>query len=65
MTKYAYVRCHKKKTGKQFVDFLKRLEKKIYDKRISKISFFCTCDNLSVHKSKKVKGEISKSVAQE
>ena len=28
--------------------------------RISKISFFYTCDNLSVHKSNKVKGEISK-----
>jgi len=28
--------------------------------RISKISFFCTCDNLSVHKSKKAKEQISK-----
>ncbi len=53
-----HVRCYKKKTGKQFVDFLKRVERR-YDKNIQNI--FLVLDNLSaVHKSKKVKEEISK-----
>jgi transposase len=52
-----HVQCYKKKTGKQFIDFLKRVEKR-YDKTIQNI--FLVLDNLSVHKSKKVKGEISK-----
>jgi hypothetical protein len=52
-----HVQCYKKKTGKQFVDFLKRVERR-YDKDIQNI--FLVLDNLSVHKSKKVKGEISK-----
>jgi hypothetical protein len=42
---------NKKKTGKQFVDFLKRVEKR-YDKNIQNI--FLVLDNLSLHKSKKV-----------
>lgn len=52
-----YVHCYKKKTGKQFVDFLKRVDR-IYDKNIQNI--FLVLDNLSVHKSKKVKEQISK-----
>jgi hypothetical protein len=59
-----HVQCYKKKTGKQFVDFLKRVERR-YDKDILK-NIFLVLDNLSsVHKSKKVKGEISKSVVLE
>jgi DDE superfamily endonuclease len=58
-----HVQCYKKKTGKQFVDFLKRLERR-YDKDIQNI--FLVLDNLSsVHKSKMVKEEISKSVVLE
>ena len=52
-----HVQCYRKKTGKQFVDFLKRVEKR-YDNNIQNI--FLVLDNLSVHKSKKVKEEISK-----
>jgi transposase len=52
-----HVHCYKKKTGKQFVDFLKRIDKR-YDKNIQDI--FLVLDNLSAHKSKMVKEEISK-----
>jgi transposase len=52
-----HVQCYKKKTGKQFVDFLKRVERR-YDKDIQNI--FLVLDNLSVHKSKKVKDQIFK-----
>ncbi len=52
-----HVQCYKKKTGKQFIDFLKRVDRR-YDKNIQNI--FLVLDNLSVHKSKKVKEEISK-----
>ena len=58
-----HVQSYKKKTGKQFVDFLKRVDRR-YDKNIQNI--FLVLDNLlSVHKSKKVKEEISKCVVQE
>ena len=53
-----HVHCYQKKTGKQFVDFLKRVEKR-YDKNILK-NIFLVLDNLSVHKSKKVQKEIAK-----
>ena len=43
--------------GKQFVDFLKRVDRR-YDKNIQNI--FLVLDNLSVHKSKKVKEQIYK-----
>ena len=56
MTKCMY-NAIKRRTGKQFVDFLKRVEKR-YDNNIQNI--FLVLDNLSVHKSKKVKEEISK-----
>ncbi len=53
-----HVQCYKRKTGKkQFVDFLKRVDKR-YDKNIQNI--FVVLDNLSAHKSKMVKKEISK-----
>jgi transposase len=51
------IHCYQKKTGKQFVDFLKRLDRK-YNDTIQNI--FLVLDNLSVHKSKKVKEQISK-----
>ena len=54
-----YVECYKKKkTTKQFVDFLKRVDRR-YDKNILK-NIFVVLDNLSVHKSKKAKDEISR-----
>jgi transposase len=52
-----HVHCYKRKTVKQFVDFLKRVDKR-YDKNIQNI--FVVLDNLSAHKSKVVQKEISK-----
>ena len=52
-----HIRCYKKKTWKQFIDFLKRVERR-YDKNIQNI--FLVLDNLSVHKSKKVKEVLAK-----
>ena len=40
------INCYQKKTGKQFIDFLKRVEKR-YDNNIQNI--FLVLDNLSVH----------------
>ena len=57
MIRYACTRCYKKKTAKQFIDFLKRVDRR-YDKNIQNI--FVVLDNLSVHKSKRVQKEISK-----
>ena len=59
MTKCTYTLLPKKETGKQFIDFLKRVDRR-YDKNIQNI--FLVLDNLSVHKSKKVKEQISKLV---
>ena len=58
-----HVQCYKKKTAKQFTDFLKRVDRR-YDKNILK-NIFVVLDNLSVHKSKKAKDEISTDVVQE
>ena len=52
-----HVQCYKRKTAKQFVDFLKRVDRR-YDKNIQNI--FVVLDNLSVHKSKRVQKEICK-----
>jgi transposase len=52
-----HVHCYKMKNGHQFIDFLKRVEKR-YDITVKNI--FVVMDNLSVHKSKKVQKEISK-----
>ncbi|MER5174946.1 MAG: transposase, partial [Candidatus Nitrosocosmicus sp.] len=43
---------------KQFIDFLKRVDRRYDDKDIQNI--FVVLDNLSAHKSKMVKEEISK-----
>ena len=53
-----HIHCYQKKTGKQFVDFLKRVDKRYDDKNIQNI--FLVIDNLSAHKSKMVKEGISK-----
>ena len=52
-----YVQCYEKKKGKQFVYFLKREDRR-YDENIQNI--FVVLENLSVHKSKKIKDGISK-----
>ncbi len=52
-----HIHCYQKKKGKQFIDFLKRVDKR-YDKDIQNI--FIVLDNLSAHKSKMAKKEISK-----
>jgi hypothetical protein len=51
-----HVYCYRNKTGKQFVDFLIRVDKR-YDKSIQNI--FLVLDNLSAYKSKLAKKEIS------
>jgi len=48
---------YKAKTGKQFIDFIKRVDQK-YDDNIRQI--FLILDNISIHKSNKVKQMISK-----
>ena len=52
-----HVQCYKQKSGKQFIDFLKRVESR-YNKHIKNI--FLVLDNISIHKSKKVKEEMAK-----
>jgi transposase len=52
-----HVHCYRNKTGKQFVDFLKRIDKR-YDKNIQNI--FLILDNLSAHKSNMVKKVLAK-----
>ncbi len=53
-----HVQCYRRKTGKQFIDFLKRVDRRYDNKNIQNI--FLVLDNLSAHKSKKVKEDISK-----
>jgi transposase len=48
---------YKAKTGKQFLDFIKRVDQK-YDFNIKQI--FLVLDNVSIHKSNKVKQTIAK-----
>jgi transposase len=48
---------YKQKTGKQFLDFIKRVDQK-YDSRIKQI--FLVLDNSSIHKSNKVKEILTK-----
>ncbi len=52
-----HVQCYKEKSGRQFIDFLKRVDSR-YDKHIKNI--FLVLDNISIHKSKKVKEEMAK-----
>ena len=56
-----YTHCYKKKTGKQFIDFIRRLILK-YDSSIKTI--FLVLDNISIHKSKKTRNTI-KNIIQE
>jgi transposase len=44
---------YRKKTGKQFLDFIKRVDQKYDDSNIKQI--FLVLDNVSIHKSNKVK----------
>ena len=48
---------YRKKTGKQFLDFIKRVDQK-YDDSIRQI--FLVLDNVSIHKSNKVKQNMGK-----
>lgn len=48
---------YRKKTGKQFLDFIDRIDKK-YDSGIKQI--FLVLDNVSIHKSNKVKQTMAK-----
>ena len=48
---------YKQKTGKQFLDFIERIDQK-YDSRIKRI--YLILDNISIHKSNKVRQTISK-----
>lgn len=48
---------YKKRTGKQFLDFIKRIDQK-YDASVKHI--FLVLDNISIHKSNKVKQTIAK-----
>jgi len=47
---------YRKKTGKQFLDFIKRVDQK-YNDKIKQI--FLVLDNISIHKSNKVKQAIA------
>ena len=48
---------YKKKTGKQFLDFIKRVDQK-HDDSIKQI--FLALDNISIHKSNKVKQTLAR-----
>ena len=48
---------YRKKTGKQFLDFIDRIDQK-YDNNIKQI--FLVLDNVSIHKSNKVKQTMAK-----
>jgi hypothetical protein len=50
-----HLHCYRNKTGKQFIDFLKRIDRRYDDKNIQII--FLVLDNISVHNSKIVKKE--------
>lgn len=52
-----YTHSYKKRTGKQFLDFIKRVDQK-YDDSIKHI--FMILDNVSIHRSNKVKETIPK-----
>lgn len=52
-----WTHSYKKKTGKQFLDFIKRVDQK-YDYSIKQI--FLVLDNVSIHRSNKVKQMMAK-----
>jgi transposase len=49
---------YKQKTGKQFLDFIKRVDQKYNDINIKQI--FLILDNVSIHKSNKVKETLAR-----
>ena len=49
--------AYKQKTGKQFLDFIKRVDQK-YDSNVKQI--FLILDNVSIHKSNKVKETLAR-----
>jgi hypothetical protein len=51
-----WMHSYRKKTGKQFLDFIKRVDQK-YNDKIKQI--FLVLDNISIHKSNKVKQAIA------
>ena len=53
-----HIHCYINKTGKQFVDFLKIVDRRYDDKNIKNI--FLVLDNLSAHKSKLTKKVLAK-----
>ncbi len=53
-----WTHSYKQKTGKQFLDFIKRVDQKYNDTNIKQI--FLILDNASIHKSNKVKETLSK-----
>ena len=52
-----YTHSYRNKTGKQFLDFIKRIDRK-YNLEIKQI--FIVLDNISIHRSKKVRETIQK-----
>jgi len=52
-----YTHSYKNKTGDQFLDFIKRIDRK-YDSSVKQI--FLVLDNASIHRSKKVRETIQK-----
>ena len=52
-----YTHSYRKKTGKQFLDFIKQINQK-YNSDIKQI--FLVLDNISIHKCKKVRETIQK-----
>ena len=52
-----WTHSYKKKTGKQFLDFIKRVDQK-YDDSIKQV--FLVLDNISIHKSNKVKQTLAR-----
>jgi len=53
-----WTHSYKQKTGKQFLDFIKRVDQKYNDRNIKQI--FLILDNMSIHKSNKVKETMAK-----
>ena len=58
MTKCIRIPIYKYKTGKQFLDFIKRVDKKYDSSSVKQI--FLVLDNTSIHRSKKVRETIQK-----
>ena len=53
-----WTHSYRKKTGKQFLDFIKRIDQKYNDINIKQI--FLILDNVSIHKSNKVKETLAR-----